>query len=419
MSEPIKLLDAYRWFRGQSHQVDAVKWLDDNLPSDLRDEFGRQFRTQKADPSTTDLVQLELSWPAKRPYHTSGFRIFRLALVKEGKVLDKIPVLSGDLSTQKELFVRPEKDNGGSLRCLPEGIYSIARIQETSLMRAVSSESFSDSEDENSVGFERYWIGLEILPQYKVNNRGSFGIHAHANAYYKPGSAGSICPFNSSDMQKIVRWMEIKDRPTQLVCDLGTGFLKERSLLSILPPDEKRGLPVSNSKDVLATGLKFTLKWEGGKVDHPVDPGGRTNRGITQRTYDTFRKLQGLSSQDVFNATEQETINIYRELYWKPCKADRMILPLAIVHFDTAVLFGVGGAIEFLQEALGLEADGKFGTNTQAAFQGANNQNTAFKIIDGRIAYHKQRVQRSPSQRVFLQGWINRAEDLKKFIANL
>ena len=290
-------------------------------------------------------------------------------------------------------------------------------------MRSVSSESFSSSsEEEKDSEFERYWIGLEVLSQYKVNDRRTFGIHANANAYYKPGSAGSICPYKSSDMEKILQWMNGKDRPTQLVCDLNTGFLKEKSLLSLLP-DEKRVVPISNSsvsnaKDALETALKFTLQWEGGQVDHPADPGGRTNRGITQRTYDQFRKLRGLSSQDVFDATLQETYEIYRELYWKPSKADQMTLSLAIVHFDTAVLFGVGGSIEFLQEALNVKADGEFGSKTQAAFQSANTKSTALKIVDGRIAYHKQRVQAVPSQQVFLQGWINRAEDLRKFVSN-
>jgi lysozyme family protein len=39
--------------------------------------------------------------------------------------------------------------------------------------------------------------------------------------------------------------------------------------------------------------LAFTLGFERGKVDHPKDPGGRTNRGITQRTYDAHRDSKG------------------------------------------------------------------------------------------------------------------------------
>ena len=40
--------------------------------------------------------------------------------------------------------------------------------------------------------------------------------------------------------------------------------------------------------------LPFVLRWEGGFVDHPNDPGGRTNKGVTQKVYDAWRKRQGL-----------------------------------------------------------------------------------------------------------------------------
>lgn len=36
----------------------------------------------------------------------------------------------------------------------------------------------------------------------------------------------------------------------------------------------------------LDPALKFVLRWEGGFVDHPDDPGGRTNKGVTQKVYD-------------------------------------------------------------------------------------------------------------------------------------
>ena len=183
---------------------------------------------------------------------------------------------------------------------------------------------------------------------------------------------------------------------------------------------ELRALPTRPAgSNAIETALEFTLKWEGGFVNHPNDPGGPTNFGITQRVYDAFRLEKGLATNDVRNITKTEVNAIYFERYWKPCQAELMELHLAVVQFDTAVNFGVGGAIEFLQEALGIEIDGTFGPQTNAAFQANNNQQTANKVVDGRIAYRYQRVNDDPSQQIFLQGWLNRDNDLKNFIRSL
>lgn len=194
--------------------------------------------------------------------------------------------------------------------------------------------------------------------------------------------------------------------------------------LSLVNKPGKPSLPTletkpGNALDSLETALKFTLKWEGGKVDHSDDLGGRTNRGITQRVYNRYRADKGLATQDVFEATLAETYEIYKQSYWQPSKAELMILPLAVVQFDTAVLFGVGGAVKFLQEALGVKVDGGFGPKTRAALEANNTQAVAIAIINSRIAYHQQRVKKKPSQQVFLQGWLNRANDLKAFITSL
>jgi N-acetylmuramoyl-L-alanine amidase len=194
---------------------------------------------------------------------------------------------------------------------------------------------------------------------------------------------------------------------------------------------EARGLPAEISNPVSfttqATGatttflkaLEFTLPAEGGFIDNPNDPGGRTNKGIIQSVYDTYRSRKGLSSKDVLNILDIEVSEIYFTMYWKPAQCDLMILSLAVVHFDTAVNFGVAGAVMFLQEALGLAADGIFGPKTQALFQSNNNTATANKIITGRIAYRHERVAQNPSQDVFLEGWLNRDNHLRDFIRNL
>lgn len=57
--------------------------------------------------------------------------------------------------------------------------------------------------------------------------------------------------------------------------------------------------------------LKKVLKWEGGFVDDPDDLGGRTNKGITQRTYNIYY------SGDVKDITDEQVEAIYKSGFWK------------------------------------------------------------------------------------------------------
>ena len=65
-----------------------------------------------------------------------------------------------------------------------------------------------------------------------------------------------------------------------------------------------------------AAALKLVLAYEGGYVNDPRDLGGETNKGITQRTYDSFRLSQQLPKLTVKNITDAEVANIYYNQYW-------------------------------------------------------------------------------------------------------
>ncbi|MGB8698251.1 MAG: glycosyl hydrolase 108 family protein [Thermosynechococcaceae cyanobacterium] len=203
---------------------------------------------------------------------------------------------------------------------------------------------------------------------------------------------------------------------------LGPTFAKKlieaRGIPSDIPGDNTP-IPGGNGSVAFAKALEFTLPAEGGQVDNPVDPGGRTNKGIIQSVYNHYRSQKGLPNKDVFDISDAEVGEIYFTMYWKPAQCDVMTLPLAVVHFDTAVNFGVRGSIQFLQEALGLSADGIFGPQTQGHLQSNNNKATAKKMVVGRIAYRHQRVAENPSQEIFLQGWLNRDNGLMQFIQPL
>ncbi|MEL7036670.1 MAG: glycosyl hydrolase 108 family protein [Cyanobacteria bacterium J06592_8] len=171
--------------------------------------------------------------------------------------------------------------------------------------------------------------------------------------------------------------------------------------------------------DPFLTALEFTLKWEG-DAGHPQDLGGVVQYGITQATFDTYRRRQGLPLKSVDEITASEVEQVYFEIYWKPSKADLMVLPLAVTHFDTAVNFSVRGSTEFLQEAIGgLTVDGDFGPQTQAALEQNNTFETAERYCQARIDYRYLRVEINPSQEIFLEGWLKRDRDLLQYISKL
>lgn len=137
--------------------------------------------------------------------------------------------------------------------------------------------------------------------------------------------------------------------------------------------------------------MRFVARWEGGLVDHPSDPGGRTNRGVTQKTYDAWRDRRHLPHRDVSELEDAEEHSIYSEEYWYPAGCDKLAWPLCLVHFDTAVNLGV-------QRARGLVA-------------AAGGDVGAY--LTKRRAYYTTLAQVRPKLAVFLRGWLNRVEALE------
>jgi lysozyme family protein len=160
--------------------------------------------------------------------------------------------------------------------------------------------------------------------------------------------------------------------------------------------------------------LLFVLRWEGGFVDHPNDPGGRTNKGVTQKVYDAWRRRQGLPQCDVKMIEHNEVLAIYEGGYWIPPRCDLLERQLDLVQFDTAVNMGIGRAVRFLQQAVGCGVDGDFGPATERAVASCDSGNTIVKYCDAREAFYRRIVENKPSQAVFLKGWMNRLNSLRK-----
>ena len=167
--------------------------------------------------------------------------------------------------------------------------------------------------------------------------------------------------------------------------------------------------------------LRFVLKWEGGPVDHPADPGGRTNYGVTQAVYDNYRNTRGLPRRDVFVIDSDEVRDIYLNGYWRPAGCGMLPEPLDVIQFDTAVQRGNVKAKKMLQAALGVDPDGIIGPATMQALHeeiaAGTIESVAQVYIDMRADHYRRRVAENASQSVFLKGWMNRLGDLERVIA--
>lgn len=160
--------------------------------------------------------------------------------------------------------------------------------------------------------------------------------------------------------------------------------------------------------------LPFILRWEGGYVNNPKDPGGATNKGVTQKVYDSWRRQQGLAVRDVRELTDDELDALYESGYWLPPRCNLLATPLDLVQFDTAVNMGAGRAVRFLQQAVGATPDGSFGPGTQQCVANCDTGATLVAYCDAREAYYRGLPERNPNLAVFLKGWLNRLNALRK-----
>lgn len=111
--------------------------------------------------------------------------------------------------------------------------------------------------------------------------------------------------------------------------------------------------------------LAMLLKHEGGYVNHPKDPGGRTNLGVTQRVYEEFVG-RDVSESEMRSLTEADVAPLYKANYWDKVKGDDLPSGVDWSVFDWAVNSGTKRSAKALQRAVGAAADGAVGPKTLA-----------------------------------------------------
>jgi len=154
--------------------------------------------------------------------------------------------------------------------------------------------------------------------------------------------------------------------------------------------------------------FKLMLKSEGGFVNHPSDPGGMTNLGVTKATWENWVGRES-DEAEMRGLTPEKVEPLYKKKYFDAVRGDELPMGLDYLMFDFAVNAGAGRAIKTLQTAVGVTPDGGFGPMTMAAVQAVDPN----ELIE-RFSQAKEDFYRSLTTfATFGKGWLNRVADVK------
>lgn len=148
------------------------------------------------------------------------------------------------------------------------------------------------------------------------------------------------------------------------------------------------------------------LKDEGGYVDHPKDPGGCTNFGITLSTYQRLRDPQA-DCETIRHLRQSEARAIYAETYWVAVNGDNLPPGLDLAVLDFAVNAGPRRAAKLLQRLVGAGQDGQIGPLTLALVWERMGESLLEDYRDARLAYYRS----LSTYRTFGRGWTRRTLD--------
>ena len=156
--------------------------------------------------------------------------------------------------------------------------------------------------------------------------------------------------------------------------------------------------------------LKLMLAHEGGYVNHPQDPGGMTNLGVTKRVWEEWVGHE-VDEKQMRALTPETVAPLYKRKYWDAVRADELVDGVDYCVFDVAVNSGPGRAIKFLQSCVGVTADGGFGPRTLAAVKEAEKDPA--RLVELYCAKRLEFLQSLKTFETFGKGWSRRVQEVK------
>lgn len=157
-----------------------------------------------------------------------------------------------------------------------------------------------------------------------------------------------------------------------------------------------------------AQAISRLLASEGGYVNHPSDPGGPTNFGITIADYRRYMRPDATAA-DVRVMNVEEAKAIYREKYWRAMRCDELPAGVDYCVFDYAVNSGTGRVPKVLQRVLGIGVTGRMDDATLAAVRKRETRALVQAICDERLRF----LQGLKTWPVFGKGWSRRVGEVR------
>ncbi len=155
--------------------------------------------------------------------------------------------------------------------------------------------------------------------------------------------------------------------------------------------------------------LPRLLAHEGGYSNHPSDPGGPTNFGITIFDYRKYVK-PGATAADVRTMAVDEAKRIYRVRYWDAQRCDELPAGLDYAIFDYGVNSGIGRSAKVLRRLLGLsDRPISISDDVLAAAHAADAATLVSKMCEERLRFLRS-LRTWP---IFGKGWGRRVAEVK------
>jgi lysozyme family protein len=167
-------------------------------------------------------------------------------------------------------------------------------------------------------------------------------------------------------------------------------------------------------KENFDSALEAILHHEGGYVNHPADPGGMTNLGVTKRVWEEWVGHE--VDEKTMRALTPEIVGpMYKAKYWDKIKGDDLPAGVDYIVFDAAINSGPGRAAKWLQQTVGAIPDGMIGPGTLGKVAAMPADDIVEKYQQTRLEF----LRSLSTWSTFGRGWGRRVQEVQVTAAKM